>query len=372
VGTLLANSATLLTNFTTNRPMEMALSSDEDIDEEIANALNGPALRRPRTFSERRFFDVENPRDFREKFRVSRDVLLYLVDTLGPQLQHATERNRALSAQQQIQVFLHFLGTNSFYHEVKAIHGISSATVCRIVKSVSSAVLTLGPTVIKWPQNLMPVVQKFKDVANFPGVIGAIDGSKITFIPPSEDEDSFVDRHHQHSLNMTIVCGPSHEIFYMSSNCSGRWHDSRVLKNSELWQHFEVEHNLPIPGAVIIGDSAYPTRNWLIPPFKGEVVGPRLRFNKAHSKTRCIVEHTFGIIKHRFYALKTGLRVRKIELASDLIKCAGILHNLCLEMGDDGQDFNDEVVDALGDQAEDAQEDEHQEGRRQEILQMFV
>ena len=173
---------------------------------------------------------------------------------------------------------------------------------------------------------------------------------------------------------MTIVAGPSLEIFYLSSNCSGRWHDSRVLKSTELWNHFE-NGNIPFPGAVIIGDSAYPCRPWLIPPFRGDVVGAKLRFNNAHAKTRSVVERTFGVLKKRFYTLKTGLRVMNITLASKLIQAAAILHNMCLESGDYGEDFQEDEQDQMGENfVQDFINEEiaENEQRRQELLRLFT
>ena len=90
----------------------MASSSDEELDEVII-ALNAPQQQRqPRLILDRRMFEITNQREFREKFRVPQVVLRELIDSLGPRLVHVTKRNKALSPEQQIKVFLHFLGTN--------------------------------------------------------------------------------------------------------------------------------------------------------------------------------------------------------------------------------------------------------------------
>ena len=71
--------------------------------------------------------------------------------------------------------------------------------------------------------------------------------------------------------------------------------------------------------------------------------GVQGRFNQAHRTTRSIVERSFGVLKNRFYALSTGLRVKSMEYASKLIIAAAILHNLCHQFGDNDQ--WDEAVD---------------------------
>jgi len=56
---------------------------------------------------------------------------------------------------------------------------------------------------------------------------------------------------------------------------AGRCHDSRVLKDSSLWESFEDDKARPFPEAVILGDSAYPLTDWLITPFPGEPGNPK-------------------------------------------------------------------------------------------------
>ena len=73
--------------------------------------------------------------------------------------------------------------------------------------------------------------------------------------------------------------------------------------------------------------------------------GIRYRFNKAHKKTQCT------ILKKRFYALKTGMRVRNMKRATKLVQCAVILHNICILFTDNGDDLlDDEDLDIVNDE----------------------
>ncbi len=49
------------------------------------------------------------------------------------------------------------------------------------------------------------------------------------------------------------------------------------------------------------------------------------QFNRAHKKTRVLIEHLFGILKKRFPALLYALRCRKIENVQAII---GICYSL--------------------------------------------
>ena len=131
-------------------------------------------------------------------------------------------------------------------------------------------------------------------------------------------------------------------------------------------------------GAVLLGDPAYPLTSWLITAFTGEhdTNSPKGRFNRHHLTTRCSVERAFGSLKKRFYTLGEGLRVQDMKLASTLITCAVILHNLAIQFGDSMEDFD--PVEVLPGQPEIlVPEDQVQAGparehRRNQILNFFL
>ena len=347
----------------------MPSSSEEELDE----LLRRQVICQPRNFQNRRLFEIENPREFREKFLLPVDAFVHLLELIGPRLEYRTRRSRALTARQQLLVFLHFLGTNSFYHIMHSCRGISTSTVWHIIHRVVPAILSLKREFIRWPAGQpLSIAAKFRDIAGFPCVAGFVDGTHVQVNPPRNDEDPYVNCHHFKSLNVAMVSGSDYTIYFYSSRCPGRWHDSRVIKESSLWTAFEQQGNRPFPGAVILGDSAYACNSWLIPPFRGDVEGARCRFNEAHKKTRCTIERAFGILKKRFYALQTGMRVKNMTREAGLVQCAVILHNLCILFSDNGDDMLDDAdLDNVHDEL-DIGPGEEQEDRRQQLLQHFL
>jgi nuclease HARBI1 len=244
----------------------------------------------------------------------------------------------------QILVFLQFLGANTFYHTIRDSQGISPQAVSLTIRRVATAVLQLRQELIRWPEDSSDLSKKFYEIGGFPSVTGCIDGTHIPVIAPKDDEQSFLNRHHGHSFNVLGVCGPDNQFYYLNANHGGRAHDSRVLKTSSLWRTFE-QGELPFPGSVLLGDSGYPLRSWLMTPFLGNPQDDaRQRYNFHHAKTRSIIERTFGIWKSRFYILKTGIRVRSMSLASKLIVCCGILHNLAILHSEKSEQSEDEEL----------------------------
>ncbi|XP_065643973.1 putative nuclease HARBI1 [Hydra vulgaris] len=344
--------------------------SDEDLDFEVAE--NELRHRLPREFNGRSFNEDVSDNVFREQYRVPRAVLDFLETRLKDDLQHYTKRNKSISVRFQIMVFLHFIGTNVFFHVLRDCHGISTNTIYRIIHSVGEAIFNIRQEIIKWPNDCSTLPQKFMEIGGFPCVCGVLDGSHILLSnPPQADEDSLINRHHVHSINAMAVCGPDTSIFYASTNSPGRWHDAHVLRNCNLWNKFEIGE-LPFNGAVILADSAYPCREWLIPPFPGDPDGAQKRFNIAQRKTRNIIERCFGIVKNRFYALKTGIRLHKVEDASKLIMCGFVIHNLCIRHGDNGNDFEEREEEQADENLAQENQNDRALNRRLQLLNYFT
>ena len=203
-------------------------SSDEDIDNEIAHLLVVPDPRLPRQFATRDFDEDVSDKTFRERYRVPREVVNLLEEKLSADLKHATRRNQGLSPRDQIKVFLHFVGTNSFFHVMRDCHGVSTDTVFRTVHRVCNLLYLLREDHIKWPDNPETLAYEFHKVAKMPSVCGALDGTHVSVHPPKAEEVAFVNRKQTYSLNIMAVCGPDLKIFFVSSRAPGRWHDSRV------------------------------------------------------------------------------------------------------------------------------------------------
>lgn len=84
-------------------------------------------------------------------------------------------------------------------------------------------------------------------------------------------------------------------------------HDARVLRRSPLYKRaVENAEELFYGNYYLLGDSEYPSLNWLVPPFKdnGHLTNDRKDFNYRHSATRIVIENTFGHLKGRFRRLQ--------------------------------------------------------------------
>lgn len=74
-------------------------------------------------------------------------------------------------------VTLRFYANENYQTVTDDLHGISKASVSRIVNALSSALVALNPNFIKFPRDdrvINGTIRGISRIANFPDVIGAV------------------------------------------------------------------------------------------------------------------------------------------------------------------------------------------------------
>lgn len=69
----------------------------------------------------------------------------------------------------------------------------------------------------------------------------------------------------------------------------------------------------------MIGDSGYGCKRYLVTPFRNPINRAQLRYNKAISSTRSIIEQAFGRWKRRFPCLAISIKYLLVLLFLNLI-----------------------------------------------------
>lgn len=191
--------------------------SSSDSEDEVEWFVRLPRYFRPRT--NYRFLPVF---EYNERFRLSNEKFVDLLNSIEPFLEHPTRRNKALTPQQQLQIGLHWLATGAQYHAVADMHGVSKASVCRVITSIVTHVNEqVFPRLVDWPDNVPEVVGRFHEIGGMPLVSGVVDGTLINIDAPSVHEEQYVDRHGNHSINTMLVAGPDLQFYYCTANWPG-------------------------------------------------------------------------------------------------------------------------------------------------------
>ncbi len=75
---------------------------------------------------------------------------------------------------------------------------------------------------------------QFMQIASFPGVVGAIDGTHINITAPSVNENVYVNRKRYHSINTQVVFDADYNILDVVPKWPGSTHDVRIFNESGL------------------------------------------------------------------------------------------------------------------------------------------
>lgn len=304
-------------------------------------------------------FNYWGPSEFVDRFRLSKETVQILLNLIQNRIQNPTNRNqdRAVSPMHKLLLTLRFLATGSFYIAIGDFGGISKSSACKIIKIVISAICDLRPIYLKMPVNeeeFSNVKLGFYRIARFPRVIGVIDCTHIKIQSPGGPRaEIFRNRKGYFSLNCQIISDSKNIITNMVSRWPGSAHDSNILQNSAIYRRFQ---NNEMDNGILLGDSGYPLKNFLMTPLNNPRDRGEALFNESLIRTRNVVERTIGILKRRFPILSIGIRTN-INLAQDIIITCAILHNIArlnndMRFDDEYQIENEIMVENVNDENE--------------------
>ncbi|KOB77795.1 Uncharacterized protein OBRU01_03520, partial [Operophtera brumata] len=149
--------------------------------------------------------------------------------------------------------------------------GVSKSSAGRIVRDVSRAIARLYSNYIYVHNNTQ---EDFYNIARFPRVLGAVDGTHILMQSPTQCENG--------------VYG-------------NRW---------------------------LLGDSAYPCKSYLLTPLLHTHSINELNYNQAQIQTRNTIERCFVVWKRRFPVLSLKIRLA-METTQAVVIATAVLHNIC-------------------------------------------
>lgn len=283
--------------------------------------------------------------DFRSNFRVNRTTSLYLIDMYIEHKDGLNVRNRSremhqLAGDKEMLMFLWYLANTITFRQLAILFGVSKSTAWNVVVKISSWMVTLSNIYIRWPlpHEIVTVSNKFEERQHIPHVIGAIDVTHIGIKKPIIHGTDYYNKKQYYSLSLQAVVDADKKFTDIYCGEPGSLHDARILRKSKLFSNIlDNPESMFINNCFILGDSAYPAKNWLITPFRnnGHLTNQQRRFNFIHSSTRMVVENAFGLLKIRFRRLLHFTEHVHLNLLVNLIVSACILHNICIIQNDE-------------------------------------
>jgi hypothetical protein len=162
-------------------------------------------------------------------------------------------------------------------------------------------------------------------MADFPGVVGCVDGTLLRIKAPSVDEWQYVGRKPGHFINVQAVALPDCSFSNVVIKYPGSAHDSRIFRESSLYADLVAGRKQ----GLLLGDSAYALQPFLMKPLANPVTIAEKRYQKAFCSTRATVERAFGQLKGRFNCLHQELRYTPDRCCAVIAACFG-LHNFAI------------------------------------------
>ena len=279
---------------------------------------------------------------WKENLRVSRVTFEYICRLVGPAIVRQNTRMRdAVPVEKQVAVSLWRLATGECYRSCGLMIGLAKPTVVKCCHEFPSTRAEISRK-----------IEGFSEKSKVPNV-AAFDGSHIPIKAPKENHEDYFNWKHFYSYLVQGIVDSSGLFLSVATGFPGSLHDSRMLRLSDVYWAAEnedilMEPTLDLGGTVIrplvVGDSAYPLKTWLLPVIKdnGALNRDQKKFNKELSKARIVSEHAFGLLKGRWRALLKRLDEDHWRTPNTIIACC-VLHNICIIRGDefDG-DVNDD------------------------------
>ncbi|KAI7727109.1 hypothetical protein M8C21_021649 [Ambrosia artemisiifolia] len=241
--------------------------------------------------------------------------------------------NRNMDIDEQVAIFLHIIAHNVKNRVFICRFHRSGETISRCVSRVCNAVIRLHSRLLKKPE---PILENSTDQRWkwFKNCLGALDGTYIKCIVPSEEKPKYRTRKGEIATNVLGVCSPDMQFIFVLPGWEGSAADGRVLRDA-----LDRPHGLkvPRPGYYLV-DAGYTNGEGFFAPYRGQryhlndwrdghkPTTPKELFNMKHSSARNIIERCFGILKARWGILRDH-SYYPINQKNRIIMACCLLHN---------------------------------------------
>lgn len=197
----------------------------------------------------------------------------------------------------------------NYFRSVGNRFNLGKSSLFQGFERVIKALNIIAPGVITWPtpERARLMSEKFSALANIPGNIGAVDGTYIPIKAPVVNPEVYINRKCFYGITLQGICDYDRKFIDVFTGYPSSVSDIRVFRNSDIYRQIEQHQNRYFPqNRFIIGDKAYPIMPWCIPPYidRGNLTPAERNFNKAHAKTRQIIERTFALLFGRLRRLR--------------------------------------------------------------------
>ena len=264
---------------------------------------------------------------FKKRLRVNRDTFHFILGEIEDLITKETSRFKKLTSPEcQLALTLYRMAHGISFSTMGDLFGVAAPTACQIFSTVTSAIVTrlydryfcLPRNEEEWKKELRCFLENWE----FP-CVAAWDGFHVYISSNLKNFFSFKKRYSV--TNMGLI-GHNKRFLWAGVGAPGSMHDSTLLQSRPIFHAFEEGEVLPnkslhlpehgeIP-FVTVGDSAFPSRVWLMKAFPDTTGDPaEINFNKKLRSARVVSEHAYGMLKGRWRLLYKKVDCNKKNMA---------------------------------------------------------
>ena len=236
-----------------------------------------------RNYRIRDVLNAFNDAELIKRYRLDREGILFVTNLVREALSSETSRSNPLTPEMKVIITLRYLAIGKMQQCASDDLGPSQSSISRAISQTVDALAdgNVLKRFIKFPTTQDRADRNKEDflaIANFPNIVGVIDGTHVRIVAPKEEEEAYVNRKGYHSLNVQVVFDANYRILDILPKWPGSVHDARILNSSGLARLFDGGY-VPL-GNHLLGDSGYPSKTWLLTPYLRPLPGPQSRYNR--------------------------------------------------------------------------------------------
>ena len=287
----------------------------------------------------------EDVGSFRNFLRVEPGLFQELLERVGPLIEKKdTFWRKALEPGLKLAITLRFLATGNSYRTLQYGFRVASNTISCFVPEVCEAIIQAYSDEMLscpiTPEDWKKVALDFQEKWNLPHCIGALDGKHVAIKCPPKSGSVYYNYKGFFSIVLMALVDATYQFLHVEVGANGGNSDGGVFNMTDLKEALETDKlGLPPPEPLpnygdkdvpyfIIGDEAFPLRNWLMKPIPQRNMSRHQRiYNYRLSRGRRVVENAFGLLASRFRCLLTTLPQSPEKVAKFVLTCC-CLHNL--------------------------------------------
>ncbi|KAK3907211.1 Protein ANTAGONIST OF LIKE HETEROCHROMATIN PROTEIN 1 [Frankliniella fusca] len=175
---------------------------------------------------------------FRLHFRLNSATFEALMEVIANYMEgeNLFQRGRMPELDLMLMKSIWILATPDLFRSVAVTFGTYPSTAHRHYTRIIATLCDLAPRFIKWPDadERRTIANSFRTYSGFPGIVACIYGTLVTVTAPLIQAKRYVDRHHQYSINIQVVCDRQLLVRDLHVGEAGSMNDARVFRRSPL------------------------------------------------------------------------------------------------------------------------------------------